>query len=110
MSKIFAILFILSWVSVGLAQMSTVTKPSVSSQCSFLMEQRKNKIRSKQKAQAILLRAQNLIKKTPAQKESIKEKAENVRKEVQNEMEIIVNNIESLEEDLIRKGCPGIIL
>lgn len=89
---------------------SVITDPSVSRRCQKLLKDRQEKISLKQRLEALIVRNEKLQKKTPPQKKSVKKKLVNNYKRLQNEHRLATMKIQNMEENIVRKGCPGISL
>lgn len=87
-----------------------ITKPSLSLRCKELHKDRADKIKVQQKLNALLQRNQELIKKSPRARESmhLRLKANQVR--IKNELHLTNLQIETMEENIVRSGCPGLAL
>lgn len=87
-----------------------ITKPALSLRCKDLHKERAEKVKVQQKLNALLERNQQLLKKTPKEKETLKARLESNRVKVRNELHLTNLQIESMEENIVRSGCPGISL
>jgi hypothetical protein len=67
-------------------------------------------IQIKQRLTALLLRSERLIKGTPENKISVKSKLTTNRSRLQQEMALNKVLTSQVEEEIVRKGCPGINL
>jgi hypothetical protein len=89
---------------------SVITDPSISKRCEALTLKRTKKIKHKQKLAGLVERNKRLQKITPKAKVTVKEKlTENLYK-LNRELRLTRIRIDHLTEDIVRKGCPGIIL
>lgn len=87
-----------------------ITKPNLSFRCKELFREREEKIRVQQKLSALLQRNEAVIRKTPPSRETLlaRLKANQVR--VRNELHLATLQIASMEENIVRSGCPGLSL
>lgn len=96
-----------------LAQDSTgdlINDPSLSLRCKELIKQRNQKIIVKQKMKSLIKRNEKLMSRTPVNKKTTMSKLRLSYQELRNEIYLINIVIRSMEEDIVRKGCPGIRL
>lgn len=109
---IFAILIVIS--SNCIAQVAGVrdiiTDPALSYRCKSLLNERNEKVKTKQKLKSILQRNNKLLKQTPNNKKSLIAKLTISKNEITNFLSLTELKIQSMEENIIRKGCPGINL
>jgi hypothetical protein len=87
-----------------------VTDPAVSLRCKELIYERNNKIKFQQKLKSLLSRTKKLQKKVPTQKDSIKMSLKMSEVELGNEIYLTNLKVQSMEENIVRSGCPGITL
>lgn len=87
-----------------------ITKPNLSFRCKELFKEREDKLRVQQKLSSLLQRNESLIKRTPKTRETLiaRLKANQVR--VRNEHHLATLQISSMEENIVRSGCPGLSL
>jgi uncharacterized protein (DUF342 family) len=91
-------------------RMNVITDPAISARCDELDRQRLSKIEVKQQLMALIRRGEKARKITPKEKKSINRKLTDTDVKLKNELELTRMKIESLEEHIIRQGCPGIRL
>jgi len=91
-------------------QTSVILDPSISKRCQALIEKRNDKVRHKQKLQALLKRNKRLQKHTPERKKSILAKLKRNGRELQHELHLALYRIDNMEENIVRQGCPGLKL
>lgn len=89
---------------------TVVTDPSISRRCDALMNKRNLKIGHKQKLKSLIVRNQKIQKITPAEKRSIKQSLQKNLRHLEHELKLTLVQIQNQEENVIRKGCPGITL
>ena len=87
-----------------------ITKPVLSQRCKELFKERALKIKVQQRLNALLQRNEDLIKKTPPAKEGLIARFSSSRVKVKNELYLVNLQIESMEENIVRSGCPGLSL
>lgn len=87
-----------------------VTDPSVSLRCKELIKDRNAKVMTKQKMKDLLKRNEKMINKTPTYKKTVLSKLKLSYQELRNEIYLINIVIRNMEENIVRKGCPGIRL
>ena len=86
------------------------TKPTQSLRCKEYFKDREIKIGMQQRLNALLQRNQLLIKRTPETKEAIRARILSNQVRVKNELHLTTLQISSMEENIIRSGCPGLNL
>ena len=89
---------------------TVITDPSISRKCQLLTETRKEKIANKQRILAMIERNKRLQKITPENKVSIKTKLEINLGHLEHELSLTQTQIQYQEENIVRKGCPGVTL
>lgn len=89
---------------------TVITDPSISRHCELLTEKRQEKIANKQRVLAMIERNKHLQKITPENKISLKKKLEANLGHLEHELNLIQTQIQFHEENIVRKGCPGITL
>lgn len=87
-----------------------ITRPTLSLRCKELFRDRDDKIRVQQRLNALLQRNESLIRKTPQNKESLRARMQANQIRVKNELYLATLNIASMEENIVRSGCPGLSL
>ena len=89
---------------------TVITDPSTSRRCELLSEERREKISNKQRILAMIERNKHLQKITPENKVTLKKKLEVNLGHLEHELSLILTQIQFREENIVRKGCPGITL
>ena len=89
---------------------TVITDPSISRRCEILTETRKEKMANKQRILAMIERNKHLQKITPENKVTLKKKLETNLGHLENELSLTLLQIQYHEENIVRKGCPGITL
>ncbi len=87
-----------------------ITDPNLSLRCKELMQERNDKVRIRQRLCGLLERNQNLLKKTPDMRKIMRSRLEANQITVRNELYLATLQVQSMEESIIRSGCPGINL
>lgn len=91
-------------------QNSVIQNPSISRRCQFADKERQEKLRHKQKLMELITRNQLLVKKTPPHKVSVLEKLKANFNRLRHELRLTLVKLARMEEDIVRKGCPGVNL
>ena len=106
---IFAFFFL---TSTALAQNAIyreiITDPVLSRRCKELIKERKEKIDIKSKLNSLYLRNEILQKRTKPNQESVRQRLEINQTQIKNNLRLTTLKVNSMEENIIRKGCPGI--
>lgn len=89
---------------------TVITDPSISRRCEILTEKRSEKISNKQRIMAMIERNKHLQKITPENKITVKKKLETNLGHLEHELILTQTQIQFQEENIVRKGCPGITL
>ena len=87
-----------------------INDPSISRRCELLSEMRLEKIANKQRILAMIERNKHLQKITPENKITVKKKLEANLGHLEHELILTQTQIQYQEENIVRKGCPGITL
>lgn len=87
-----------------------ITKPALSLRCKELFQERSDKIKVQQKLNALLQRNQEIIKKSPKARETLHARLLANQVKVKNELYLATLKIETMEETIVRSGCPGLSL
>jgi hypothetical protein len=89
---------------------TVINDPSISRGCEVLSEKRTQKIDNKQKILAMIERNKHLQKIAPLNKVTVKRKLETNLGHLEHELILTQTQIQYQEENIVRKGCPGISL
>ena len=84
--------------------------PAISRRCKALLSERTDKIRIQQKLNSLLLRNKKLQHKSKPNQKSVKTRLELNYIQVRNNLRLVQMRLKSMEENIVRKGCPGITL
>ena len=87
-----------------------ITKPTLSLRCKELLRERAEKVKVQQRLNALLQRNQDLIRYSPKSKLSVNNRLLSNQVNIKNELHLTNLSIETMEENVIRSGCPGISL
>jgi nitric oxide reductase activation protein len=87
-----------------------IKDPSVSKRCRSLITERNQKIQTKQKLAALLKRNDKLLEQVKKRQQVVTKKLEITRMSLENNLRLTKYRIKSMEENIVRKGCPGIAL
>lgn len=87
-----------------------ITRPVLSSRCKELFKERNRKITMQQRLNGLLSRNEDMIKKSPKAKQTLHGRLESTRVKIKNELYLTNLQIESMEENIVRSGCPGLSL
>jgi hypothetical protein len=85
-----------------------ITKPVLSLRCKELFAERSDKVKIQQRLNGLLQRNADLIKKSPRAKESLHARLESTQVKIKNELYLTNLQIQTMEENIIRSGCPGL--
>ena len=87
-----------------------IRDPALSFRCKALLSQRNDKVLVRQKLEALYKRTKSLWKKTPSRRTTMRKKLKLTGRQIKNQLQLSKMRIRHMEEDIIRKGCPGITL
>lgn len=87
-----------------------ITKPVLSLRCKELFKERSDKIKIQQRLNALAQRNETLIKKSPKAKETLHARMKSTQIKIRNELHLTNLQIEAMEENIVRSGCPGLSL
>ena len=107
---IFALLFSVFAYAQESGIKDLIRDPALSFRCKALLKDRDDKVKIKQRLDALYNRTKTLWRKTPQQKETLRNKLKLSGRQIKNHLRLSKLRIRHMEEDIIRKGCPGITL
>ena len=112
MLKIFlSILFIETALANDLDQLKDViTDPAISRRCKALINERNEKIQYIQKLNFLLLRNEKLKEKTKVNEVNLRNKLDLNQVQIKNNQRLSNMRLKSMEENIVRKGCPGLTI
>lgn len=87
-----------------------VTKPVLSLRCKELFNERADKVKVQQRLNALLQRNEDLQRSAPKSKETVKARLDSSKVKIKNELYLTNLQIETMEENIVRSGCPGLSL
>ena len=87
-----------------------ITKPVLSLRCKELFKDRADKIKMQQRLNSLLLRNEKLLKKSPSTKVGIQGRLKSNQVKIKNELHLTSLQIQAMEENIVRSGCPGLSL
>ena len=87
-----------------------IEDPVISRRCKSLLRERTKKISIKQRLSAMILRNSRLTEKLKPNQQVAKQKLDLNKTQIENNLKLTQIRIRAMEEDIIRKGCPGITL
>lgn len=87
----------------------TYRPPGSSFHCEELLETRTENLRVKQKLIGLLERNSQLIANTPRERENSYRKLTFIRGEIKFKLEQRIFRLKSIEEKIVRSGCPGFL-
>ena len=93
-----------------LPERSVVTDPSLSRRCEVLLKRRKERVRHKLKLMALSRRNLNLQKNLTPEKDMLRKKLKKNHYEINLEISLVQQKIKREDEEVIKTGCPGVIL
>ncbi len=93
-----------------LALKRAITDPAIGARCNRLLKKRADKIEVKQRLNGLIERNKRLKKLAPKEKKSVLYNLSRNLLRLEQELRLSKLKIEDLEEQIIRKGCPGISL
>jgi hypothetical protein len=89
-------------------QQNIIDDPKSGRRCDALLEKRLERIELKQRLKALIVRNKKLTAITPPEKKSLLLKLSTTHARLKREIKLSEIKIENMDEQLIRKGCPGI--
>ena len=87
-----------------------ITDPVISRRCKALLKSRSEKISTRQRLNAMLLRNNKLVESAKPAQKSVKQRLKLNETQIKNNLRLTTLRIQSMEENIVRKGCPGITL
>lgn len=87
-----------------------ITRPVLSQRCKELFKERAKKIKMKQRLNSLLQRNQSLLNKSPQAKQTLHGRLKSNQVKVKNEIYLNNLQIDTMEENIVRSGCPGLSL
>ena len=87
-----------------------INDPAISRRCKALLSERTEKIKIQQRLNSLVLRNQKLQKMSKSQQKSVNSRLELNLVQLKNNLRLTRMRLKSMEENIVRKGCPGISL
>lgn len=84
--------------------------PAISRRCKALLEERSSKVRVQQKLNSLILRNRKLTEKLRQSQKTVRTRLELNKVQLRNNLRLVQMRLKSMEENIVRKGCPGITL
>jgi hypothetical protein len=107
-------LLILILPSMTLGNIDSITDvirdPAISRRCKALLKERSEKIIVQQKITSLLMRNQKLKNRAKNNQKVVLSKLNIMDTRLKNNLKLAKIRVKSMEESLVRKGCPGITL
>ena len=114
MIKVTCFFFLFSLMATAFAQVNelqdVISDPAVSRRCKALLNERADKVSIIQSNQALILRNKHLQKALKKRQQTLRSKLELNRVQLKNNLRLAKISLKSMEENIIRKGCPGLAL
>lgn len=85
-----------------------IRDPSVSKRCKSLIQERDEKIKTQQKISSLIQRNKKLLKRVRKNQITALKRLEITETSLNNNLRLTKFRIKSMEENIVRKGCPGI--
>ncbi len=108
------ILFIVLFPTITLSNIDLITDvirdPAISRRCKALLKERSEKIIVQQKITSLLMRNQKLKYRAKNSQKVVLSKLNIMDTRLKNNLKLAKIRVKSMEESLVRKGCPGITL
>ena len=89
---------------------SIITDPAISRRCKAMLKHRAEKIQIQQKLNALIMRNEKLQRRAKSNQKVVKQELKLNHTRLENNLRLTKFRIKSMEEDIIRKGCPGITI
>lgn len=87
-----------------------INQPLMGIRCKELFAERSDKIKIQQKLSNLLKRNEGLVRKSPKSKKNLHARLESSKIKIKNELHLTNFQIETMEENIVRSGCPGLSL
>ncbi len=94
----------------NLENLDLIKDPAISMRCKNLLEKRSTKIEMQQRLNALLKRNMKLLESLPKNREMVREKLEFTKTRLKNQIRLSNLGTQTLEETIVRRGCPGVAL
>ena len=87
-----------------------IRDPVISQRCKILLKRRAEKIRVQQKLNAMILRNKKANDELKPSQRVTRQKLELNKAQLRNNLDLVRLRIKSMEENIVRQGCPGITI
>jgi hypothetical protein len=87
-----------------------IKQPVQSQRCKELFHERSDKIKVQQRLNGLIKRNEVLLKNSPKNKETLVARLKSNQIKIRNELYLTNLRLESMEENIVRSGCPGLSL
>ena len=87
-----------------------ITDPAVSKRCKYLIDRRNDKILIQQRLNSLLQRSEKLLKRVKPNEKSVESNLKFAKTRIENTLSLTKLKVRKMEENIVRKGCPGISL
>ncbi len=87
-----------------------IVDPASSLRCKEMFKEREEKLSMKQKLSGLIQRNEVLQRRSPDNKQSLKKRLEANHVKIRNEIYLNALQIQTVEEKIVRSGCPGLNL
>lgn len=85
-----------------------IRQPVLGIRCKELFRERSEKIKFQQKLNSLLQRNLEISRKTPKNKTGVTARIKANEIEIKNELHLANLQIKTMEENIVRSGCPGL--
>lgn len=99
-----------AFAQVSNLEYEVIQDPAMSRRCRALIEDRNNKILVTQKLKSLFSRNSILQKKLRASQRLLEQKLLISKNDLNRELSLASSQVESMEEKIVRSGCPGVSL
>lgn len=110
MHKLIVLIIIFSNFGYSQEIRDIITDPAVSKRCKYLIDRRNDKIRVQQRLNSLLQRSEKLLLRVKPEEKSIQTNLEFAKTRIENTLSLTKLKVRKMEENIVRKGCPGISL
>lgn len=93
-----------------MANEAILTDPALSRRCKDLLYDRNQKVALKQKIVSLIKRNEDILKRAPQNRTTALGRLKKSLNKLNQEKTITELEVQSMEENIIKQGCPGITL
>lgn len=87
-----------------------IRDPTISRRCKSLIEARNEKVKVHQRLNSLLKRSEKLSRRVKPKQKTVRQRLDLNLNEIQNNIRLSRLRIKTMEENIVRRGCPGISL